>query len=53
VASVLRMFDPAELQDMLEQDGQAEVNCHFCAATYHFSRSDLETLLGQSQTGHA
>ncbi|HKI97361.1 MAG TPA: Hsp33 family molecular chaperone HslO [bacterium] len=53
VASVLRMFDPAELQDMLESEGQADVNCHFCAATYHFSRSDLETMLGQSQIGHA
>jgi molecular chaperone Hsp33 len=53
VSSVLRMFDPAELQDMLDSEGQADVNCHFCAATYHFSRSDLETLLGQSQIGHA
>ena len=53
VESVLRMFDPAELKDMLETDGQADVNCHFCAAHYHFSRSDLETMLGQSTTGHA
>jgi len=53
VASVLRMFDPAELRDMAETDGQADVNCHFCAAPYHFSRSELETMLGQSQVGHA
>ena len=53
VASVLRMFDPAELRDMAENDGKADVNCHFCAATYHFSRSELETMLGQSQSGHA
>ncbi len=53
VASVLRMFDPVELRDMAETDGRADVNCHFCAATYHFSRSELETMLGQSQTGHA
>jgi molecular chaperone Hsp33 len=53
VESVLRMFDPAELRDMLEREGRADVNCHFCAATYHFSRSDLETMLGQSQIGHA
>ncbi|HEX9843512.1 MAG TPA: Hsp33 family molecular chaperone HslO, partial [bacterium] len=53
VESVLRMFDPAELQDMMETDGQADVNCHFCAAHYHFSRSELQTMLGQSQTGHA
>lgn len=53
VTSVLRMFGPDELEDMLETEGQADVNCHFCAATYHFSRSDLETLLGQSQSGHA
>jgi molecular chaperone Hsp33 len=53
VASVLRMFDPDELRDMMETDGQADVNCHFCAATYHFSRSELKTMLGQSEIGHA
>lgn len=52
VVSVLRMLDPAELQDMLEKDGQAEINCHFCASTYHFSRTDLQRLLQQSQAGH-
>jgi molecular chaperone Hsp33 len=53
VASVLRMFEPAELQDMIVQDGQAAVNCHFCATSYHFSKSELEMMLGQSQSGHA
>jgi molecular chaperone Hsp33 len=53
VESVLRMFDPAELEDMANTDGQADVTCHFCAAAYHFSRSELVTMLGQSQGGHA
>ncbi|MEE8394600.1 MAG: Hsp33 family molecular chaperone HslO [bacterium] len=53
VVSVLRMLGAEELRDMVEKDGQAEVNCHFCASTYHFSRTDLQFLLQQSQVGHA
>jgi molecular chaperone Hsp33 len=53
VTSVLRLFDPAELQDMLDTEGHADVNCHFCAQVYHYSRADLESLLGQGQIGHA
>ncbi len=33
-----------EIQDMIETDGQAEANCHFCNETYHFTRADLEVL---------
>lgn len=53
VVTVLRMLDTNELQDMLEKDGQAEINCHFCAEHYHFSRSDLQALIEQCQAGHA
>ncbi len=53
VQSVLRMFEPAEIQDMIEQEGRADVNCHFCAELYTFSRTDLESMLGQYQSGHA
>jgi len=35
----------AEIQDMIETDGQAEANCHFCNENYHFSKQDLEVLL--------
>lgn len=53
VEAVLRMYDPAELQDMLEQQGQAVANCHFCGETYLFHRGELQSLLRQSQTGSA
>ena len=53
VESVLRMLDQAELVDMLEKDGSAEIDCHFCAEHYTFSRSDLQILIEQCQAGHA
>ncbi|MFP7159391.1 Hsp33 family molecular chaperone HslO [Priestia aryabhattai] len=34
-----------EIQDMIDTDGQAEVQCHFCNESYHFTKEDLETLL--------
>lgn len=53
VESVLRMLDQAELVDMLEKDGSAEIDCHFCAEHYYFSRADLQSLIEQCQAGHA
>lgn len=50
---VLRMYDPGEVRDMLETDGHAEVNCHFCAARYVFSADELREILRQSQAGNA
>lgn len=34
-----------ELQQILEEDGKAEVVCHFCNEAYRFSREDLEAIL--------
>ncbi|MCZ6472439.1 MAG: Hsp33 family molecular chaperone HslO [SAR324 cluster bacterium] len=53
VESVLRMLDAEELRDMLEKDGHAEINCHFCAEHYWFSGTDLQSLIEQCQAGHA
>ncbi len=53
VERVLRMLDPAELQDMLEKDGYVEVRCHFCAEAYHFGENEVHALLRQSASGHA
>lgn len=53
VEAVLRLLDPLELREMIETRGGAEVNCHFCAATYLFSKMELQGLLRQSQSGHA
>lgn len=36
-----------ELQAMLDEDGQAEVVCHFCNEKYGFSEDDLKRLIGE------
>lgn len=37
-----------ELTDMIEEDGQAELTCHFCNKVYTFTKEDLEVLLEQA-----
>jgi molecular chaperone Hsp33 len=34
-----------EISQMLEEDGKADVHCHFCNKNYHFSREDLVKIL--------
>ncbi|MGE7022841.1 Hsp33 family molecular chaperone HslO [Solibacillus cecembensis] len=34
-----------EILDMIQTDGQAEANCHFCNENYHFTKEDLEKLM--------
>jgi molecular chaperone Hsp33 len=38
-----------ELRQIIEEDGQAEVVCHFCGEKYAFDRPQLETLLEQAK----
>lgn len=33
-----------EIEDMIEEDGKAEAQCHFCNEIYHFSEEELEQL---------
>ena len=35
----------AEIQDMIETDGQAEAQCHFCNENYLFTKENLEEML--------
>jgi len=53
VRSVLRLFDASELRDMIEKEGQAQVNCHFCADAYTFSATELESLMDYHSSGNA
>lgn len=32
----------AEIREMINEDGGAEAQCHFCLETYHFSKEELE-----------
>ncbi len=38
-----------ELTEMIEQDKQAEVVCHFCNKKYHFSEIELKSILASGQ----
>jgi molecular chaperone Hsp33 len=38
-----------ELEQIIEEDGKAEVVCHFCNETYSFDRVQLEQLLAQAK----
>lgn len=37
-----------ELKEIIEEDQQAELACHFCNKKYHFNKKDLEDLLEQA-----
>ncbi|MFC0274285.1 Hsp33 family molecular chaperone HslO [Metabacillus herbersteinensis] len=33
-----------EIQSMIDEDGKAEAQCHFCNELYHFTKDDLEEI---------
>jgi molecular chaperone Hsp33 len=45
---LLAALDPRELRAMVQEDGGAEMTCHFCNATYRFDADDLRALLPES-----
>lgn len=47
VERALMSLDPAELTEMIEQDGGAQVDCHFCEKKYRFTADDLRALRDQ------
>lgn len=42
ISNAILSLGSKEIQDMIDTDGQAEAQCHFCNET---SKEDLETLL--------
>ena len=34
-----------ELEDLIREQGRAELTCQFCDKVYQYSKEDLETLL--------
>ena len=48
VEQTLLGLGPEELQAMLEEDGRAEVHCHFCNETYVFGDEELKSLLSRT-----
>jgi molecular chaperone Hsp33 len=47
VEQTLISLGPKELEQLLKEDGQTEVVCHFCNETYRFGEDDLRTLIDQ------
>lgn len=39
-----------EIQRMIEEDGSAETQCHFCLETYHYSKEELGALIDELQS---
>ena len=39
-----------ELRQLIEEDGQAELTCHFCRTAHRFTRQDLTDLLERAAT---
>jgi len=47
VERVLISLGRDEISQILEEQGEAELNCHFCNEKYHFAKSDLEMILNE------
>lgn len=48
ISNAITSLGNEEIQDMIDTDGQAEANCHFCNETYHFTKENLEQLLKET-----
>nr|WP_307198169.1 Hsp33 family molecular chaperone HslO [Neobacillus niacini] len=44
ISNAIVSLGRGEIQDMIDTDGQAEAQCHFCNEKYQFSREDLEEI---------
>lgn len=45
VEKALISLGEKEIEEILEEDGESEVRCHFCNTNYHFSKEELEKIL--------
>ncbi|MFC3211984.1 MULTISPECIES: Hsp33 family molecular chaperone HslO [Planomicrobium] len=49
ITNAITSLGSEEITDMIETDGEAEAECHFCNEKYHFSKENLENLLEQAK----
>lgn len=45
VETMLISLGTEEIQSIIEDQGEAEVHCHFCNERYHYDKNDLEKVL--------
>lgn len=50
VEQTLMSLGEYELTQLIEEDGQAEVVCHFCGEKHQFDRQDLESILAEAKS---
>ncbi|MGQ3481495.1 Hsp33 family molecular chaperone HslO [Paenibacillus sp. TY11] len=49
VEKTLISLGESELEQLIEEEGQAEVVCHFCNEAYQFNKDELQDLLDQAK----
>ena len=49
ISNALISLGQEEIRDIIETEGKAEAQCHFCNETYQFSREDLEELENETK----
>lgn len=47
IEKVIISLGKREIEDIIKEDGKAEVVCHFCNTKYQFSKENLEELLSE------
>ena len=45
MADGLATLDKTVLKEIIEEDGKAELECHFCNKKYEFTKEELENIL--------
>ena len=50
--NALSTVDPADIQDILEEQGQVDMDCQFCNTRYTFNEEEIGQLLGANVTKH-
>ncbi len=50
--SALMTVSPADIREMLEEQGQIDMDCQFCNTRYSFNEADISKLLGEGETRH-